>query len=468
MTRPRTCDRNSALSGPGALASFPSRKAKIHPVYRTRIATDRLILAALLIPILLTGCLEPGPTPLGPENSPASLPDDAEVLVLTGVDLGLVATRVEESRPLFSTDMLFCGFDPGSGFRSEPVFRFDMADFDEILTGVESAKLIAGFPAPLPDEPWLDDNPDLGKEIFVRVWRLANRDFGTEILTDLASLDTDAWPVTEVSVKLESGTTGIDLPADSVAAWLAETDTLNLALEYRDAESEIGVIRLYSSRSDSSSTFLQITPGSEEVQSREAVDDGLLAAKLDQGAEFDGRLLLATGISRNVHLALTLPELLNDPDIILIRAILDFQPDSSGLFGMSPDDREDNDLSGYYYFEGGLSLALRAVDSDDPESADFEEGTLLESAIALFEDDPTYDDDTGDQLSATRLKNPFRLPVTRWIQDWANGDDENFGLSLTLRGQDERLRQVELLLEGADPDLSPQLEIVYVRRPDFD
>jgi hypothetical protein len=468
LTRLRSCDKNAALSGPGALASSSSRKAKFHPVYRTRISTDRLVLAALLIPILLAGCLEPGSTPLGPDNSPAPLPEDAEILLLDGVDLGLVVTTIEESRPLFATDMLFCGFDPASGFRSEPVFRFDMADFEEILTGVESAKLIPGFPDPSADELWLGDNPDLGKEIFVRVWRLAGRDFGEEILTDLASLTPDAWPVTDSSVQLQSGTTGIDLPADSVSAWLGAADTLNLALEYRDAESETGVIRLFSSRSDSSSTFLQITPVNEDLQSREAVDDGLLAAKLDEGAEFDGRLLLATGVSRDVHLALNLPARLNDPDIILIRAILGFQPDSSGLFGMSPADREDNDLGGFYLFEGGLSLALRAVDSDDPESADYEEGTLLENAIALFEDDPTYDDDTGDQLTATRLKTPFRLPLTRWIQDWANGEDENFGLSLSLRGEDERLRQVELRLDGAEPDLAPQLEIIYVRRPDFD
>ncbi len=421
------------------------------------------------MPVVMAGCLEPGPTPLGPENSPAPLPEDAEILVLEGEDLGLIPSRIEESQPLFETSMLFCGFDPVSGFRSEPVFRFDMADFEEILTGVESAKLIPGFPDASLDEPWLGDNPDLGKDIFVRVWRLAELDFSEEILTDLAALAEDAWPVTDLSVKLESGTTGIDLPPDSVDAWLTAGDTLNLALEYRDAESETGVIRLYSMRSDSSATFLQVTPVNEDLQSREAVADGLLAAKHDQGVEFENRLLLATGVVRDAHLRLNLlPAFLVDPDIILIRAILELWPVDSTLFGMSPADREDNDVSGYYFYEGGLGLELRAVDSYDPESSEYAEGTVLESAIAIFEDYPTYDDDTGDQLTATRLKVPFQLPLTRWVQDVANGEDENLGLSLHLGGEDERLRQVEWHLDGADPGLAPRLEIVYVRRPDFD
>ncbi len=425
---------------------------------------------ATLVLVAGMGCLEPGSTPLGPQNSPASLPEDAVIITLSGPELGLVATRLDESRPLFETTVLFCGFDPASGFRAEPIFRFDAGGFEPVISGVEFAKLIPGFPDPSTEEPWLGDNPDLGRDIQVLVWRLPALGYGTEFLTRLAEIP-GAYPITDTPTMLESGTSGVDLPPDSVAAWIAAGDTVNLAFEYLDALSEDGVIRLHSMRSDSTATVLQITPFStnEAVQSREAVDDGLAAEKLDTGADFQERFFLATGVGRDAHLALNLPEDLRDSEVILVRAVLSFWPDSSGLFGMSPRDREDNDIGGLYLNEGGLTLELRAVDDSEPGSAGIEEGTVLESALALFEEHFTYEEGEGSsQLSATRLKEPFLLPLTRWVQDWMNGDDENHGISLRLRGEEERLRQVEWHLDPADPELAPKLEIIYVRRPDFD
>lgn len=423
---------------------------------------------ALVALALLAGCLEPGPTPLGPEHSPVPIPDDAEVTFVTGVDLDLRVTTLRESRPLFDTTVLFCGLDEASGFRASPIFRFDMSEFDAIVSGVETAKLLPTFPDPSVDEPWNGDNPDMGKSILARVWRVPNLDFDSEILTRLDEIP-GAYPITtDPDSLIQAG--DFSLPVDSVEAWLAAGDTVNLALEYDELLSEPGMIRLHSARSDSTPMALQLKPvlGSEEVQSIEAFDDGLAAEKVDDGPGFDEFLTLATGITRDAHLALDLPASLADPDIIIVRAVLELWPAGDGLFGMSPADRNDNDISGLYLNEGGLTVQIRAVDDSLSGSDGLEEGTLLENVLALFEEHITYDDDTGEQLSDSRLREPFQMPLTRWIQDWANGEDENFGVTLRLNGEEERLRQAQWHLSEDVPDLAPRLEILYLRRPDFE
>jgi hypothetical protein len=433
---------------------------------------------ARLLPILLLvglaaslGCLEAGDTPLGAEHGLAAIPDDAVIFELSGEALGLRVTRLEESRPLFATEVLYCGFDAASGFRSEPVFRFDCAALDTFVAGIETASLLPTFPAENADSLWLDDNPDLDRTVMVRVWRLPNLDFEDEVITGLAAIP-EAWPVTDLPVALLSSAS-VPLPPDSVKAWILEAAVVNLALGYEDALSEPGLLRLYSTRSTSTPTVLQIEPVSsaEATQSIEPTLDGQLADKLDTGAEFADRLLLATGVTRDVHLVFDLPDSLRDPGIILVRAILELGPDTSATVGLSPADQRDNESGGLYYNEGGLTLQLQAVDDSLPGSAGIEEGRLLEARLSVFEFHPTWADSAHTvQLTTTRLTTPLRLPLTDWLQDWMNGADENAGLTLRLNGAEERLRQVAYFLHASAPNesLEPRLELIYVRRPDFD
>jgi hypothetical protein len=434
---------------------------------------------ARLLPILLLvglaaslGCLEAGDTPLGAENGLAPIPEDALIFELSGEALGLRVTRLEESRPLFATEVLYCGFDAASGFRAEPVFRFDCSALDTFVAGIATASLLPTFPAQNADSLWLDDNPDLGRDVKVRVWRLPALDFEDEVITGLAAIP-EAWPVTDVPVALESGSE-VPLPPDSVKAWILEAAVVTLALGYEDAASEPGLLRLISMRSSATGTVLQIVPssGNEATQSIEATLDGQLADKLDTGAEFADRLLLATGVTRDVHLAFDLPDSLRDPDIILVRAFLELGPDPSATVGLSPADQRDNESGGLYFNEGGLTLQLQAVDDSLPGSAGIETGRLLESQLSVFEKYLTYEDppNTDVQLTASRLTTPLRLPLTDWLQDWMNGADENAGLTLRLGGAEERLRQVAYFLDASAPhdSLAPRLELIYVRRPDFD
>jgi len=426
-----------------------------------------LLLAGLAVSL---GCLEPGDTPLGAEHGLAPIPEGARVFELSGDALGLRIARLEESRSLFATDLLYCGFDPVSGFRSEPVFRFDCSELDAFVSGIETARLRPAFLGTDGEEPWLDDNPDLGRAVVVRVWRLPDLDFETEVITGLAAV-AGAWPLSEEPDTLVSGQEGFPLPPESLQIWIDEGTTVNLALGYEDVLSEPGLVRLVSLRADSSTTVLQIEAVSsvEDPQSIEPILDGQLADKLDTGAEFADRLLLATGVTRDAHLIFDLPDSLRDPEIVLVRAILELWPDSSGLAGMGPLDRRDNEYAGLYLSEGGLTLALQAVDDSLPGSVGIEAGRLLESHLPVFEAHITYDDvDTDLQLTATQLTLPLRLPLTDWLQDWMNGTDENAGITLRLSGAEERLRQVEWHLHPTEAALAPRLELIYVRRPDFD
>lgn len=433
----------------------------------------RSLPALLLVGLGLgLGCLEPGDTPLGAESGIAPVPEEARRFVLSGDALGLRVTRLEESRPLFATEALYCGFDAASGFRAEPVFRFDCSKLEPFVAGIETARLLPDFLGTNTEKPWLDDNPDIDREVFVRVWRLPDRDFEDEVLTGIAAV-AGAWPLSESPVQLVSGSEGLPLPADSVEAWVAAGLTVNLALGLEDALSEPGLLRLTSMRSDSTAAVLRIDPVSsaETTQSTETVLDGLLADKQDQGAEFADRLLLATGVTRDAHLIFDLPDSLRDPSFVLVRAILELAPDVEGLVGEGPYDRRDNDFGGLFLDEGGLTLALRAVDDSLPGSAGLDTGTLLEARLSVFEEFITFDEvDTDLQLTATRLTQPFRLPLTTWLQDWMNGTDENAGITLRLNGEGERLRQLTwyLAASASHDSLQPRLELIYLRRPDFD
>lgn len=473
LTRPQPCVNTGAPALPPPEPSrFPPAEG-MSPALSPRHRHARLLPILLLVGLAASlGCLEAGDTPLGAEHGMAAIPEDAVIFELTGEALGLRVTRLEESRPLFATEVLYCGFDAASGFRSEPVFRFDCSALDTFVAGIETASLLPTFPAANADSLWLDDNPDLGRTVMVRVWRLPDLDFEDEVITGLAAIP-EAWPVTDLPVALESSAS-VPLPPDSVKAWILDAAVVNLALGYEDALSEPGLLRLYSTRSSSTPTVLQIEPVSsaEETQSIEPTLDGQLADKLDTGAEFSDRLLLATGVTRDVHLIFNLPDSLRDPGIILVRAILELGPDTSATVGMGPVDQRDNDYGGLFLDEGGLTLQLQAVDDSLPGSAGIEAGRLLETRLSVFEKHITYDDppNTDLQLTATRLTTPLRLPLTDWLQDWMNGADENAGLTLRLNGAEERLRQVAYFLHASAPhdSLAPRLELIYVRRPDFD
>ena len=428
-----------------------------------------LLLVGLAVSL---GCLEPGDTPLGPDHGMAPIPADAQVFERAGEALGLRVMRLEESRPLFATQVLYCGFDSVSGFRAEPVFRFDCSGLEPYLSGIARAQLRPTFPSPNESKPWLGDNPDLGRMVKVRVWRLPDLDFESEVLTGLSAVP-GAWPLSaEVADLKVSGT--LPLPPDSVDAWIAEGAVVHLALGYEDALSEAGLLRLFSTRGDSTPTVLQIeaVSSAEATQSIEPTLDGQLADKLDGGAEFTDRLLLATGVTRDAHLIFDLPDSLRDPTLILVRAILKLWPDPSGLAGEGPRDRRDNESAGLYLNEGGLTVALQAVDDSLPGSAGIKDGLLLESRLSVFEFNPSYEDNdpTHTQLTETQLTAPLRLPLTKWLQAWMNGTDENIGITLRLSGAEERLRQVAYFLDASVPEdsLKPRLELIYLRRPDFD
>jgi hypothetical protein len=66
------------------------------------------------------------------------------------------------------------------------------------------------------------------------------------------------------------------------------------------------------------------------------------------------------------------------------------------------------------------------------------------------------------------MASPLTLRLTSWIQDWLNGDDENFGLTLSMGAQGERPREAAWHVDPMDPDLRPSLELIYLRRPEFD
>lgn len=427
----------------------------------------RLLAPAWLLALLALGmgCLEPGDTPLGAEYSPAPLPDDAAVYAARGAALNLRVTRIEESHPLFDTEVLACGADSASGFRAEPVFRFDCGAFTPYVAGIETARLAPTFPDAGGDSLWAGDNPDLGRDVAVSVWRLPDMDFENVVLDQAVRDIPGAWPVTGVVDTLLSAAT-LSLPPESLEVWIAAGDTVNLALAYEDALSEPGLVRLISRRSSATATTLQIESVSvnEDPQSLEPFDDGNAATKDDTGAAFTDRLVLATGVTRDALLQFDLPDSLRDPDIILVRAVLQLWPDDGSLVGLSPGDRADNDVGGFALDEGGLTVKIQAVDDSLPGSAGFDEGRVLEQRLALF----TAADDPAETDPPTVIAAPLALPLTTWLQDWANGDDENHGVTLRLNGATERLRQVAYLLDPADAELSPRLELLYLRRPDFD
>ena len=450
--------------------------------------SPRLLTAASVV-VLLAGCLEPGDTPLGPEVVETEIPEGAILYEESDAAvLGLDSFTWDKAIPLFDASMLFCGFDPGTGFRAEPVWCFDPTDgLDEATGGVERAWLQLNFPQQNDSFPQEGDNPDLdsGHRVLVRLWHLAELpDPESPLSSPLNPLALGAFqvPVTDSLLQapdlepfaLEAAKPYY-LPPDTVQAWIDAGEQLALALEWVEGAGVPGMIRIYSRRSEaaddvSTAASLIIEDALGEPSSTKAVSDGMAAGRAASLPPDPGRLTLATGVPRRGHLTLALPDSLRDSRLLVIRATLQLHPDTSALFGMSPDDYSDNLNSyGTPSSEGGLSLHLRAADSADLGSDGLEEGTVLKSALPVWEENLVYYEGTSILHYRSRLREPLSLPLTEWVQDWANGDDANFGLTLMLNGEDERLRQCAWFLADAPADsLLPKLSILYAWRPDLD
>ncbi len=439
-----------------------------------------------LLLLLASGCLEPGPTPLGPEIIETPLPDDAILYRVSGADsLGLTAQVWEDSVALFDSEMLFCGLDSLTGFRAEPVWVFDASELGSYDGAVTSAWLQLNFPDSSPDFPEDGDNPDLGRDVRVRLWRLDGEPDGANPLSTIFDLgDATQVPLHRPTREddyepfpLELSGEGFLLPPELVRGWIDDAQRVTLGLEWVDPDAygagERGMIRLYSLRStplasdSTTAAQLKIDDGGGTRHRAEALEDGFAAARLG-GQDQAGALVLATGLPRSAHLSVDLPASLRNPDLMVIRARLALWPDSSLLFGASPADRSDNLLSGLPFDEGGLTLHLRAADDSLSGSAGLEEGGVLKSELPVFGESLQYNEAGDSLLSRSQMKEPLWLPLTTWVQDWANGDDENFGLTLELNGATERLRQAGWDLDPTDPERRPRLEILYVWRPDFE
>ncbi len=451
-------------------------------------------IATLALALVAIGCLEPEKTPLGPDVLGGPLPDDAVVLRIAGADsLGLIPFTWNEPAPDFEPDMLFCGYDSLTGFRAEPLWTFDTAPLAEAAGSLSDAFLRLYLPESSPEIPQDGDNPDLGRDVRVRLRRVVGElaleqflqaplieNLPGDVTTELVPMLDDEGELTTEPFTLEFATgEGYRIDPATVERWVASEEQVTLALEWMDpAETEgaeTGMIRLYSRLSTAlegdslTAAVLKVRFGASEGLSTASVAEGQALSREEPTSP--ETLLLTTGIERRAHFALDLPESLHDPKLMVIRARLLLYPADSLLFGMSPDDLSDNFLSGLPAFENALTLTAIASDDDTPGSSGLSEGGEITDDLPIFEEHLVYsdpDDNSTALLSRSRLAMPLELPLTQWVQGWANGTEVNKGLTLFLNGQSERARQAAWHIDPMDPALRPTLELIYVWRPDFD
>jgi hypothetical protein len=439
----------------------------------------------LLLPLLALGCFESEITPYGPEAITGDLPDGAQVISLTAANL--TSDDWEEYSGLFESGILSCGFDETSGFRSEPVFQFEMTgalqearDFQ-----ITQAYLKFTFAAHYPDSLAGDDNPDLGDDVMVRLWLLPAMPAAEE--TDLngaipipfgmegaAELDT-------LPIKLDrpEGLERFAIPTDLATTWLDQGEPVILALgwvapgEPGNPDGVNGMINLHSLRTGSdtgASLILYYLDENLEDQNVNAQcsDDGMVAQRTDPGIDSGSKLVLLTGYHNAVSLHFSgidsLWDLLEGPELLLIKATLTLYPDSSLLFGLGPKDRHDNIGSlGYPSAEGGLTMRVSSATGGIPEDPEISSDDLIVSGLNLMTTVDAGDDSTGTVIQGPALKEPLVIPLIEWLQDYSAGTTSNKSLVLSLNRRDERLRQLAYHLEG--DDLTPRLEITYIRRP---
>jgi hypothetical protein len=413
----------------------------------------------LILPSL--ACLEPGPTPLGPQSSDLDPP--SELLVYEPGMTPIISVRYwDEELPLYDPEMLYCGDDRvNSGFKAEPIWSFDLSaaeEFEPYITG-------ATFIVDLPPTTWIPegsseelegDNPDLERTIQV----------------DLKSFD--AWPdPDEILSSLDAlepgdvtgeGPYGLDdlvetrfsipISRELALEWLeasAEGDSLNLAFQV-PISNDSGLLRLYSLHSlapqdtvpPPARLVFDYYIDEDKTKTVNCAKNGQTLSRIDPvGA---GEISLATGVARFTHLSVFLPDSLRSDDLMVMRARLYLCPDSASIIGAGVQDRD----------SGGLTLRALALneefDSDAPEYNE-DDNYGLASALDLF-------DGFGDPLDS------ITISLTTWVQEWMQGDRENHGIVLALNGRDERPRSFSLFLD--EPGKDPRLEIIYARRPDFE
>lgn len=414
------------------------------------------LIGLLLVPLL--ACLEPGPTPLGPQASDLEPPDSIQFLSRCMVLLS--APAWEESIPLFEPETLFCGHDRNhTGFRAEPLWKFDLSAFADY----EPYLLEAEFLVDLPPRTWqpadtvdvLDwDNPDLDRNIRVELMSFADWPDEDEPLLSLEGLDlrdvTGAGPVgpdTEGAPQF-----AIPLPLDSLRQWILDAvEGRDLHLAFRlDDSSDSGLLRLYGRHSLAPQDTV---PPAARIRISYFIDeqkDAVQACSAEaqalsrSGGEGAVGIDLGTGIPRHCLLNLQLPEELRDPELMILRARLQLWPDLEHFTGVGGHDRE----------AGGLTLRLLAPATElDPLEIPEDDYLALASALDLFP-------------ARNQAAEPLSLPLTPWVQNWITGVGENHGLLLTLNGRDERPRRLSFYAD--EPGREPTLEIYYARRPDFD
>ncbi len=410
----------------------------------------------------MLACLQPGPTPMGPEVSDLDPPPD---LMLYESELGMAVLSVsywEEPTDLFTPTMLFCGDDRlKTGFKAEPIWSFDLSAAEEYEPYVTGAELVADLPPTvwIPEgstEELEGDNPDLDKNITVKLMSFANWPDTETPLESLADLGLeDVLGGDPVGVNPDFNTEfRIPVPRETVQAWLQSSidgDSLNLAFELPGTE-DSGLLRLYSLNSLApqdtvpAAARLEISYYIDEdkVETVECARNGQALSRDDPVGV--GEITLATGLPRYTFITLQLPDSLRRDDLMVMRARLYLSPDPDAIEGMGVQDREPD------------GLTLRAVAPDEEFDTDTpvypeEDYYGLASSVDLY-------DSYGDLLDSVYI------PLTPWIQDWMEGDRENHGIILSLNGADERPRSLAFYLDEAGKE--PRLEIIYARRPDFD
>jgi hypothetical protein len=440
-----------------------------------------------LTPLLALGaaaCLEPGQTPLGVDVLEIPIPEDARILIVD--DPALLQLTVEPwgEAPiaLAAPEMLFCGYDSVMGALAEPVWVFDAGALDVDSADVEEAFLRLKLPNPdlISSNPEDDqhliipgDNPDLAKGADVRLWRLpASPDPALPLVSPLDLGGAEQVPIFQNGVaSLEPvhlslpGIVTLRIDEEMAKRWIGAGDTVAMAMEVASPYEGQGLVRLFAQASSAIDSVaseparfgVQLDGGDATIA---AMDELQAVGRWQAPPYLAERLIVSTGLPRSSRLHLALPDSLRSNELLVMRASLLLCPRE--YRAVAPWERADNIVSGLPIDEGGLALKVAAALPDafpaDPE--DLDDATILKNRLSLF---TLYTGSTSIDYYSTVPLDTLRVPITRYVQDWANGDNENPGIDLILGGQDDRLRQLEWELTPADPARRPRLEIVYAR-----
>ncbi|MCP4548256.1 MAG: hypothetical protein GY835_17485 [bacterium] len=473
------------------------------------------ILIALVL-MVAGGCMEPEETPMGPSSSGVDLPGDPVVISFSGTELVLSTDYWAEdvtSKIMEDSDILTCGFNEASGFLCQPYLRFrtDGNLADAAQEGIELTTSNLNLDLPTQDlvKTTQGDNPDIAaREIMVNLWRLSSMALveDAEGPLDLATMPgTDAWPIPLAvgdpaveswePFRLTSSSQAVALFPDSVAAWIAGGEDVILVIDWEgpDGVGDIGFANIYSRRSvnfndplapsddsatttDESETLAKIAvfyDNDNEGTSTNCLEDGMLVSREDPGIDTANNVLLTTGIRNaallDIQLDGDLMVPLMDPNNLIVKATLSLYTDTLGFFNISARDYKNNlTNSGLPSSEGGLTLDVQYAGADSPVHPDDEDGSFLDHYLAMAETVELGEDTSGSMTYYDVAKDPLVLPIMSWLQQVIEGDIDNDGILLKINGSSERCRQLLYELNPADPSRAPRLDVVYIRRPDFD